>query len=146
MYGSRAHFWAVLLLLVAPGSAALGFLTTIDAPLIFCWSAALLAFWRLLRDRYRAVVLRHRRDWTPLVVQANDADLFPFGRIVPDFQHGRPAGTEMAGTLDLRPSVALFSGAHRVVEHSERLGDAGTYERSFQRRKCHGSEVRHAVA
>ena len=58
MYGSRAGFLAVVLLLIAPGSAALGFLITIDAPLLFCWSAALLAFWRLLwRDRHRGAWL-----------------------------------------------------------------------------------------
>jgi len=54
MYGSRVGFWAAALLLAAPGSAALGLLMTIDAPLLFCWSVALFAFWRLLqRDRHR---------------------------------------------------------------------------------------------
>ncbi|HUG69463.1 MAG TPA: glycosyltransferase family 39 protein [Pirellulaceae bacterium] len=54
MYGSKAGFWATLLALASPGGAALGLIMTIDAPLLFCWSAALYAFWQLLkRDRTR---------------------------------------------------------------------------------------------
>ncbi len=49
MFGSKAGFWAMLLTLASPGSAALGLIMTIDAPLLFCWAIALFAFWRLLR-------------------------------------------------------------------------------------------------
>ncbi len=51
MYGAKAGFWAVLLSAATPGNAALGLLMTIDAPLLFCWCAALYCFWRFLERR-----------------------------------------------------------------------------------------------
>jgi len=54
MYGARAGFWSAALFLTAPGAAALGLLMTNDAPLLFCWSVALFAFWRILhQDTHR---------------------------------------------------------------------------------------------
>jgi undecaprenyl-diphosphatase len=46
-YGRRAGFWAVCLAAATPANAALSLLMTIDAPLMFCWAAALYSFWRL---------------------------------------------------------------------------------------------------
>jgi undecaprenyl-diphosphatase len=48
LYGRRAGFWAVAISAATPGSVVLGLLMTIDAPLIFFWSAALYTFWRFL--------------------------------------------------------------------------------------------------
>jgi undecaprenyl-diphosphatase len=48
LYGPRTGFWAMLLTAATPGSAALSLLMTIDAPLLFCWCAALYSFWRVL--------------------------------------------------------------------------------------------------
>lgn len=49
LYGRRAGFWAVCLAAATPGNVALGLLMTIDAPLLFCWSASLYLFWRLIQ-------------------------------------------------------------------------------------------------
>ena len=48
MYGHRVGWWAVVLLAVTPGNTALSLLMTIDAPLLFCWSASLYTFWCFL--------------------------------------------------------------------------------------------------
>jgi len=50
MYSPRAGFWAVVLSAINPGNAAMSLLMTIDAPLMFFWSAALYACWRWLED------------------------------------------------------------------------------------------------
>jgi undecaprenyl-diphosphatase len=49
LYGGRAGFWATVLSAATPGNAALSLLMTIDAPLLFCWSAALICLWRFLQ-------------------------------------------------------------------------------------------------
>lgn len=46
MFGSRTALLAVLLVVLTPGNAALNLLFTIDAPLVLCWTLALLFFWR----------------------------------------------------------------------------------------------------
>ncbi len=48
IYNSKVGFWAAALSLAAPGSSALGFIMTIDAPLLACWSFALYLLWRNL--------------------------------------------------------------------------------------------------
>ncbi|QIE99977.1 glycosyltransferase family 39 protein [Roseimicrobium sp. ORNL1] len=45
MFGERAAWLTILLAALTPANAALNLFFTIDAPLLLCWSAALLAFW-----------------------------------------------------------------------------------------------------
>jgi len=55
IYGARTGFWATAVAAATPGNSALSLIMTIDAPFIFCWSAALYAFWRFTerrRDRF----------------------------------------------------------------------------------------------
>jgi undecaprenyl-diphosphatase len=47
LYGRKAGFWAVCLAAATPANAALSLVMTIDAPLLFCWGAALYTFWRM---------------------------------------------------------------------------------------------------
>jgi len=46
-YGRKAGCFAVCVAAATPGNAAMSLLMTIDAPFLFCWGAALCAFWRL---------------------------------------------------------------------------------------------------
>ncbi len=48
MYDDRVGFVAVVLSAATPGNAAMSLIMTIDAPLMFCWSAALYFTWRFL--------------------------------------------------------------------------------------------------
>jgi 4-amino-4-deoxy-L-arabinose transferase-like glycosyltransferase len=64
IYGPRAGFWAALLAAATPGNAALGVVMTIDAPLMFFWSAALYGCWRMLESADR------RWQWTVLTACA----------------------------------------------------------------------------
>lgn len=48
MFSHRVGMWAMVLSAATPGNTALSLLMTIDAPLLFCWSASLYAFWRFL--------------------------------------------------------------------------------------------------
>ncbi|MGE3308783.1 MAG: ArnT family glycosyltransferase [Limisphaerales bacterium] len=48
LYGAKAGFWAVIVLLAAPANAALNVFFTIDAPLFLFWSASLWAAWRFM--------------------------------------------------------------------------------------------------
>ena len=60
MYGEKAGFWATAAAAATPANAAMSLIMTIDAPFMFCWSAALYAFWRLIerhRDRYLWAVI-----------------------------------------------------------------------------------------
>lgn len=50
MYSPRVAFWGAVLAASSAGSAVLGLVMTIDAPLVTAWCAALWAFWRLLED------------------------------------------------------------------------------------------------
>lgn len=52
-YNARTGFFAVLLMLFSPANAALNFAMTIDAPLILCWTAALVCFWRVCQEPQR---------------------------------------------------------------------------------------------
>jgi len=53
MYDSRTAFWVAAAGMASPGAAALGFIMTIDAPLICFWSVALYMFWVVLeKERY----------------------------------------------------------------------------------------------
>lgn len=45
MFDTRVAFFAVLLVVLTPGNAALNLLFTIDAPLVLTWTLALLFFW-----------------------------------------------------------------------------------------------------
>lgn len=47
VYDARVGFFAVLLMLFSPANVALNFAMTIDAPLVLCWTAALVLFWRV---------------------------------------------------------------------------------------------------
>lgn len=49
MFDSRVAFLTVLLVVMAPGNAALNLLFTIDAPLVLAWTLALLFFWRAMQ-------------------------------------------------------------------------------------------------
>ncbi|MEM9283953.1 MAG: glycosyltransferase family 39 protein [Verrucomicrobiota bacterium] len=54
----RVTGWAALLIGVAiPANSVLGFFLTIDAPLVACWSTALLAFWNYVDGKRRAASL-----------------------------------------------------------------------------------------
>lgn len=48
MYGPKTAFWGVAAMTACPGNAALNLLLTIDAPLLFFWSASLYLFWQFL--------------------------------------------------------------------------------------------------
>jgi 4-amino-4-deoxy-L-arabinose transferase-like glycosyltransferase len=45
MYDSHTAFWAAAAAMASPGASALGFIMTIDAPLLCFWSLALYMFW-----------------------------------------------------------------------------------------------------
>jgi 4-amino-4-deoxy-L-arabinose transferase-like glycosyltransferase len=45
MYDARTAFWAAAAGMASPGACALGFIMTIDAPLLCFWSLALYLFW-----------------------------------------------------------------------------------------------------
>lgn len=49
-YSERAARWVLLAAIVAPGSVAMSFIMTIDAPLICFWSIGLYVFWRALQS------------------------------------------------------------------------------------------------
>lgn len=51
LYSKRAAIWALLAILAAPGTAALSFIMTIDAPLICFWSVGLYVFWKALQSK-----------------------------------------------------------------------------------------------
>ena len=48
LFDERTAWYGVLLGLAAPANAVLSFFLTIDAPLVFCWSASLWMFWRIV--------------------------------------------------------------------------------------------------
>ncbi|MCO6454895.1 MAG: glycosyltransferase family 39 protein [Pirellulaceae bacterium] len=48
MYDHQVGLWAMVVSAATPGNTALSLLMTIDAPLLFCWSASLYGFWRFL--------------------------------------------------------------------------------------------------
>lgn len=49
-YSERAAKWTLLAAIAAPGSVAMSFIMTIDAPLICFWSIGLYVFWRALQS------------------------------------------------------------------------------------------------
>lgn len=55
MYGSAAGFWAAALAIFTPGNTVLSLVMTIDAPLLFAWSAALYFFWIALENPRSAI-------------------------------------------------------------------------------------------
>ena len=48
LFDARTGFVAALLFLLTPANAAANFAFTIDSPLVLCWTAALLLFWRVV--------------------------------------------------------------------------------------------------
>lgn len=52
-WGHAAAGWTLLLAALAPGNIALNLFFTIDAPLVFFWSAALLLFWQAVESPTR---------------------------------------------------------------------------------------------
>lgn len=64
LFGARIGFYALAAAALTPGNAAMGLIMTIDAPLVFCWVVALLAFWQMLFAR------AHRDRWTILLIVA----------------------------------------------------------------------------
>ncbi len=48
LFDAKTAFWTALLVLLTPGNIGLNLLFTIDAPLLFFWSLALLLFWLAL--------------------------------------------------------------------------------------------------
>jgi hypothetical protein len=57
LFDARAGFIAVLLALATPANVLLNLMLTIDAPLVFCWSAALWCLWSWLQGRRPALAL-----------------------------------------------------------------------------------------
>lgn len=51
MFDARAGFWAAVLAAASPLASALGFVMTIDAPVVCYWSVALYTLWRACEDR-----------------------------------------------------------------------------------------------
>jgi undecaprenyl-diphosphatase len=51
LFNRRAGFWATAVAAATPGNTVLSLLMTIDAPFLFCWSAALYTAWRMLERR-----------------------------------------------------------------------------------------------
>jgi 4-amino-4-deoxy-L-arabinose transferase-like glycosyltransferase len=54
MFDARTAFWAAALAVIAPGSAIINLIMTIDAPLVCCWMLALYTLWRALEENGRA--------------------------------------------------------------------------------------------
>jgi len=50
MFSARVGFWAFVLAAASPANCALGFIMTIDAPLVCFWSIALYALWKILES------------------------------------------------------------------------------------------------
>ncbi len=50
LFSSRTAFWALAATAASPGSCVIGYIMTIDAPLLFFWSLAIYCFWRALAD------------------------------------------------------------------------------------------------
>ena len=48
MYDARTGLMAALVFALTPANCALSFLLTIDAPLLLCWTGAMLGLWRML--------------------------------------------------------------------------------------------------
>ena len=48
LYNARTGFFAALLLLLTPANLMANFALTIDAPLLSCWTAALIVFWKAI--------------------------------------------------------------------------------------------------
>lgn len=51
LFDARTAWITLLLGLATPANSVLSFFLTIDAPLVVCWSTALLAFWRYMEGR-----------------------------------------------------------------------------------------------
>ncbi|MDX2110482.1 MAG: glycosyltransferase family 39 protein [Verrucomicrobiota bacterium] len=51
LYDSRAGFFAASACALCPGNVVANLLLTIDPPLLFCWSGALVAFWQMSMQR-----------------------------------------------------------------------------------------------
>ncbi len=51
MYGARTAFWAAVVGMASPGAAALGYIMTIDAPLMCFWALGLYFFWAGLEKK-----------------------------------------------------------------------------------------------
>lgn len=54
LFDARTGFLAALLLLLSPANVMANFGLTIDAPLLVCWTAALLVFWQVLNNPGKA--------------------------------------------------------------------------------------------
>jgi 4-amino-4-deoxy-L-arabinose transferase-like glycosyltransferase len=52
-WGNKVGFWTAVLVVAAPGNAALNLILTIDAPLVFFWSGALFSFYQLVHGERR---------------------------------------------------------------------------------------------
>ena len=51
LFAFRVGLFAVILLALTPGQAAMSFVMTIDAPFLFFWAAALYSFWMMTSER-----------------------------------------------------------------------------------------------
>jgi len=54
MYDTRTGLMAALIFALTPANAALNLILTIDAPLVFCWTGAMLAFWGFAQSQGRS--------------------------------------------------------------------------------------------
>lgn len=57
LFDEKAAWIAVLLGLATPANSVLSFFLTIDAPLVFCWSIALWAFWKYTDENGNSTML-----------------------------------------------------------------------------------------
>ena len=65
LFGDRAGFWSVVLLALNPGNTALNLMMTIDAPVLFFWSLALLCYWETFFGENKG-----RAGWSLLLIVA----------------------------------------------------------------------------
>ncbi len=54
MFSARTGWWAAVLTAASPGACVAALVMTIDAPLLFFWSLALLCLWKALESEYRS--------------------------------------------------------------------------------------------
>ena len=134
MYDSRTAFWAAAAGMASPGASALGFIMTIDAPLLCFWSLALYMFWAALEKREGG-----SREWFALaaaiglgllskqVMGAFIVLMFVFAVVSRDDRYllksRRPYLFSLLG-------LAAFDPGH-PVERSSRLDHVSSYRRSL---------------
>lgn len=54
LFSSRTAFWSVVAFAASPGSCVLGYVMTIDAPLVCFWMVSIYCLWRAIEDESRS--------------------------------------------------------------------------------------------